>query len=143
MSSSPLSIFILGATGYLGSEFLFLLARDYPTYPINALVRNATPGKVERLQEIHPNLTVIEGTLEDADTIVGQILKADIVINTASSDHWPSVKGKCGAHLIDLAWESFYSYSTRSNLGRLGEELGKQTRKPSPLHPCFWLRYHQ
>ena len=88
------TIFILGATGFLGSEFLFLLARDYPTYPVNALIRNATPERVKRLQEIHPNLTAIEGSLEDADAIVREVLKADIIINTASSDHWPSVKGE-------------------------------------------------
>ena len=90
---SPQTIFILGATGYLGSEFLILLARDYPDYPINALVRNATPEKIAQLHELHPHVTVVEGTLEDADIIIAEVQKADIVINTASSDHWPSVKG--------------------------------------------------
>lgn len=87
------TIFLLGATGYLGSEFLALLARDFPTYPVNALVRNVTPARTARLQEIHPKLNVVEGTLDDAAVIIEQVQKADIVINSASSDHWPSVKG--------------------------------------------------
>ncbi|KAF7798960.1 hypothetical protein EIP86_010189 [Pleurotus ostreatoroseus] len=83
---------MLGATGYLGSEFLILLARDFPGYPVVALVRDPTFEKRTRLNEIHPNVTVVEGTLNDADIIIEQVLKADIVINSASSDHWPSVK---------------------------------------------------
>ncbi|KAJ3554438.1 hypothetical protein NM688_g3112 [Phlebia brevispora] len=86
------TIFLLGATGYLGSEFLKLLARDYPDYPVIALIRNATAERRARLNEIHPNITVEEGALDDANAIIDQVLKADIVINSASSDHWPSVK---------------------------------------------------
>ncbi|KAI0090563.1 hypothetical protein BDY19DRAFT_887189 [Irpex rosettiformis] len=89
--SSP-SIFLLGATGYLGSEFLILLAEAYPDYPINALVRNATEARKEKLERIHPNLKVTEGSLDDESIIREAAIKADIVINTASSDHWPSVK---------------------------------------------------
>lgn len=74
-----------------------LLARDFPDYPVIALVRDPTPEKRTRLNEIHPNVTVVEGTLNDADVIIEQVLKADIIINSASSDHWPSVKGQFSA----------------------------------------------
>ncbi|PSS05532.1 hypothetical protein PHLCEN_2v3734 [Hermanssonia centrifuga] len=86
------TIFILGATGYLGSEFLMLLARDFPDYPVTALVRGSIPEKIARLHEIHPSIAIVEGTLDDAPIIVEQVVKADITINSASSDHWPSVK---------------------------------------------------
>lgn len=116
------TIFLLGATGYLGSEFLALLAQHYPSYPVNAIVRNVTPARKDRLQAIHPKLSIIEGTLEDADLIVEQVQKADIVINIASSDHWPSVKGTlcgpCVAPCVELTL-------THSHLGRIGEELGE------------------
>ena len=91
---SPQTIFLLGATGYLGSEFLILLAEAYPDHSVNALVRNVTNARKAELQKIHPNLTVTEGYLDDASVIEEAVLKADIVINMASSDHWPSVKGK-------------------------------------------------
>ncbi|KAI0343440.1 NAD(P)-binding protein [Trametopsis cervina] len=86
------TVFLLGATGYLGSEFLKLLAKEYPKYPVNALLRNATDTRKASLHNIHPNLTVTEGTLEDVAIIEEAVLKADIVVNVASSDHWPSVK---------------------------------------------------
>jgi len=86
------SIFFLGATGYLGSEFLLLLARDFPGLQVNALVRNVTPERASRLQEIYPGINLVEGSLEDDAIIQEQVQKADVVINTASSDHWPSVK---------------------------------------------------
>lgn len=99
--SNP-TIFMLGATGYLGSEFLMLLARDFPSYPVNALVRNINPAKLARLKEIHPNVSVVEGTLNDAAIIVEQVQKADIIINSASSDHWPSVKGLSSPLIIGM-----------------------------------------
>ncbi|KAH8088956.1 hypothetical protein BXZ70DRAFT_501495 [Cristinia sonorae] len=86
------SIFFLGATGYLGSEFLILLARDFPGLQVKALVRNATPEKVAQLEKIYPGITVVEGTLEDDAVIQEQAQSVDVVINTASSDHSPSVK---------------------------------------------------
>lgn len=88
------SIFLLGATGYLGSEFLILLARDFPGLQLNVLVRNPTPEKVTQLQDIYPGITIVEGTLEDDAIIQEQVQKVDVVINTASSDHTPSVRCK-------------------------------------------------
>lgn len=91
---SSKTLFFLGATGYLSGEILLLLGRHYPEYAIKALVRNPTQERVEKLQGLHPNLSVVEGDLNDAQVIVEQAFKADIVINSASSDHWPSVKGE-------------------------------------------------
>lgn len=90
------SIFFIGATGYLGSEFLLLLARDFPGLQVDALVRNPTPERNARLQEIYPGINLVEGTLEDDAVIQAEVQKVDVVINTASSDHWPSVK--CELH---------------------------------------------
>ena len=84
------SIFILGATGYLGSEFLILLARDLPGLKVNALLREPTDSKVSQLQDIYPGITTVKGTLEDDAIIQDEVQKADVVINIASSDHWPS-----------------------------------------------------
>lgn len=91
MSPTP-TIFFLGATGYLGSEFIILLARDYPQLPIVALLRASTPERIAALKAIHPNISAVEGTLDDDAVIQRETERADIVINSASSDHWPSVK---------------------------------------------------
>ncbi|KAE9392451.1 NAD(P)-binding protein [Gymnopus androsaceus JB14] len=61
MSTQPPSIFLLGATGYVGGEVLVSLSTDFPTFPI-----------------------LIEGTLADVDLIEAEAAKADIVINVAS-----------------------------------------------------------
>ncbi|TCD65980.1 hypothetical protein EIP91_001927 [Steccherinum ochraceum] len=86
------SIFFFGATGYLGSEFLILLARDFPGLQVNALVRNATPERRAKVEAIYPGINLVEGSLDDDAIIQEEVQKVDVVINTASSDHWPSVK---------------------------------------------------
>ncbi|THH28540.1 hypothetical protein EUX98_g5646 [Antrodiella citrinella] len=86
------SIFFLGATGYLGSEFLLLLARDFPGLPVTALIRSITPERASQLQDVYPGISLVEGGLDDDVVIQEQVQKVDVVINSASSDHWPSVK---------------------------------------------------
>ncbi|KAI6004383.1 hypothetical protein F5J12DRAFT_893474 [Pisolithus orientalis] len=85
------TIFFLGATGYLGSEFLLLLNREFPDLHIVALLRNVTQEREAQLRALYPNSSVVEGTLDDDAVIREQAAKADIVINCASSDHTPSV----------------------------------------------------
>ncbi|KAJ8521054.1 hypothetical protein ONZ45_g2196 [Pleurotus djamor] len=90
--TSTSTVFYLGATGFLGSQFLVDLARELPDLKITALVRAPVEEKEKQLKTIYPNLTVVEGVLEDDATIQEQAAKADIVINSASSDHIGSIK---------------------------------------------------
>ncbi|KAL4248928.1 NAD(P)-dependent Metabolic Enzyme [Abortiporus biennis] len=92
MAETSPSIFLFGATGYLGGEFLIHLSRSFPTHPVTALVRNLTPDRLSGLKRLHPEIQVVEGTLDDDSLIQEQVQKHDIIINCASSDHWPSVK---------------------------------------------------
>lgn len=97
------TIFFLGATGFLSGDILPLLARDFPDYAIRALVRNPTPERVAKLQQLNPKLAVVEGDLNDAKIIIDEASNADIVVNSASSDHWPSVSGASeGLQNVDL-----------------------------------------
>jgi hypothetical protein len=90
---SPKTIFLLGATGFLGSQFLVLLARDHdlPPFHIVALLRAPTEEKVAKLKAIYADLSVVEGTLDDDAVIQKQAAKAGYTINCASSDHLESV----------------------------------------------------
>uniref|UniRef100_A0A0W0FRM0 NAD-dependent epimerase/dehydratase domain-containing protein n=1 Tax=Moniliophthora roreri TaxID=221103 RepID=A0A0W0FRM0_MONRR len=92
--TAELHVFMLGATGYLGSQFLVELSRaeKVQTFRIIALVRNLTPEKEAKLKGIYRNLHAIEGDLDSGGIIQEQVSKADIVINCASSDHWPCVR---------------------------------------------------
>ncbi|KAJ3507823.1 hypothetical protein NLJ89_g6086 [Agrocybe chaxingu] len=87
------TIFILGATGYLGSQFLVLLGRKSLGYHVVALVRNLDPEgkKLGQLRAIYEDLEVVEGTLEDKEVIEREAEKAKYVVNSASSDHPASV----------------------------------------------------
>jgi nucleoside-diphosphate-sugar epimerase len=128
------SIFLLGATGYLGSEFLILLAEEYPCYPVNALLRNATDARRAALHSIHPNLTVTEGHLDDAAVIEKAVGTADIVINIASSDHWPSVKGELQSRGCDLRQSNSWSHANLlATLDGLEKSSAKRPGRP-PLY---------
>ncbi|KAH9483165.1 Oxidase ucsJ [Psilocybe cubensis] len=86
------SIFLLGATGYLGSQLLVLLSASSINYHVVALVRAANQEKEEKLKSIHHNLSVVKGSLDDHEIITEQASKAKYVINCASSDHPGSIK---------------------------------------------------
>lgn len=91
MSNS--TIFLLGGTGYLGSQFLVLLEEQFSSCSIYALVRSVTKERETWLHATHTNLTIIEGTLDAVRVIEEQAERADIVINFASCDHVPSSEG--------------------------------------------------
>ncbi|KAJ3828066.1 hypothetical protein F5880DRAFT_1674734 [Lentinula raphanica] len=98
MSTQPLgqspgvkSIFLLGATGYVGGQVLLTFAHDFPAFPIRALVRNVTPSKVAQLQSLHSKLDVVEGSLSDIDVIETESKNADVVIDVAVAGDTNSV----------------------------------------------------
>lgn len=90
--SNP-TVFLLGATGYIGSEFLVSLGKTYSHLPVRALVRVPSDEKRSWLHAVHSNLTIIEGTLDNVETIEKEAEEADIVMNIASCDHVPSAQG--------------------------------------------------
>ncbi|KAF9060360.1 hypothetical protein BDP27DRAFT_1430202 [Rhodocollybia butyracea] len=90
MSTSK-SIFLLGATGYVGGQVLLSLAAEFPSLPVRALARNLSPSKVTHLKSLHPNLEVIQGSLDDISVIEAEAEKTDVVINVAAAEHMGSV----------------------------------------------------
>lgn len=117
--SSP-SIFILGATGFVGGHLTRILGEEHSDYRILCLMRNPTPERVASLKTLHPNVEIVEGSLDDREIISDASEDVDVVLNTASSDHWPSVEGAfacftaCGQPLM----------LRLSNPGRPHEKLG-------------------
>ncbi|KAF9068775.1 hypothetical protein BDP27DRAFT_1363848 [Rhodocollybia butyracea] len=85
------SIFLLGATGYVGGQVLLSLAAEFPSLPVRALARNLSSSKITHLQSLHPNLELIEGSLEDISVIEAEAKKTDVVINVAAAEHMGSV----------------------------------------------------
>ncbi|KDR74322.1 hypothetical protein GALMADRAFT_250148 [Galerina marginata CBS 339.88] len=86
------TIFLLGATGYLGSQFLILLSRRPARFHVVALVRNPSPWKEAKLKSIYQDLTIVEGNLDDSDLIEEEAARAKYVINCASPDHYECIE---------------------------------------------------
>ncbi|KAF9283244.1 hypothetical protein BGZ88_010579 [Linnemannia elongata] len=89
---AALRVFVLGATGYIGSTFLDLLLKKEDTarsYTFRALVRSQDKAdQLIRPQGIEPVL----GSLDDVAIIEDEAANADIVINLADADHLTSVQ---------------------------------------------------
>lgn len=84
------SIFLTGATGYIGGSLLKLLLPELSKYHIAALVRDEPRAK--KLRELGVQETVI-GDLDSSEVLINAASKADIAIHTAnSSDHIESVR---------------------------------------------------
>ncbi|KAF9068765.1 hypothetical protein BDP27DRAFT_1421578 [Rhodocollybia butyracea] len=90
-SSHSKSIFLLGATGYVGGQVLLSLGVEFSSLSVRALARNLSSSKIAHLQLLHPKLEVIEGSLDDIGVIEAEAKKADIVINVAVAQHMNSV----------------------------------------------------
>ncbi|SGZ51753.1 CIC11C00000005577 [Sungouiella intermedia] len=84
------SVFLTGATGYIGGEILYQLL-THGGYNVTALVR--TDAKAQLLSEkTNGEVKTVVGCLDDLDTISTQVDAADVVINTANVDHVPSAE---------------------------------------------------
>lgn len=86
------TVFLLGATGYLGSTFLKSFAKQYPNVAVVALVRGAAEREAA-IRAIHPNTTVVEGSLQSTDLIRSEASKATVVINCANPDDVECIQG--------------------------------------------------
>ncbi|CAH0044369.1 unnamed protein product, partial [Clonostachys solani] len=79
-----------GASGYIGGDLLYLIAKRHPEYGVTALVRNA--AQIEPIKQVSDNGQVVQGTLDDEDILEREASEADIVLNLASSSHVKSVQ---------------------------------------------------
>ncbi|KAL2063563.1 hypothetical protein VTL71DRAFT_5368 [Oculimacula yallundae] len=78
-------IFITGISGYIGGQTLSSIIAKHPEYTITGLVR--TEEKRQQILAKHPSVEIIIGDLDSNGILVEQSAKADVVINTANSDH--------------------------------------------------------
>jgi nucleoside-diphosphate-sugar epimerase len=79
-------IFFMGITGYLGGSLFAVL--DPKNLEISALTRSPKNAEWLKAHSVRPVL----GSLNDLDLIEQEASKADVVINTADSDHIASAK---------------------------------------------------
>lgn len=81
---STLSVFFLGATGYVGGSVLVDFVKRYPTFTWTALVRNQKD--VSPVEAVGPNVKVIIGSFKEIALIEANAKEHDITINLANCD---------------------------------------------------------
>ncbi|KAE8372398.1 nucleoside-diphosphate-sugar epimerase [Aspergillus bertholletiae] len=80
------TVFITGATGYIGGDVLSQLAARYPELTYRVLVRSADKG--EQIKAQYPSVEIIYGSLDDTRILESESSNADIIIHTAdAADH--------------------------------------------------------
>ncbi|KAI9734626.1 MAG: hypothetical protein M1834_002227 [Cirrosporium novae-zelandiae] len=84
------SIFLTGATGYIGGSVLQTLTTVHPEYNISVLVRNAE--KATQISNLFPRVRIVTGDLDGLDLIEKEVQEADVTIHVASSSHRPSIE---------------------------------------------------
>ena len=132
MVNGSTTIFLLGATGYIGSSFLVSLGKLYPHFPVFALVRTVSAETATWLRATHPNLTVVKGTLDDVSIIEYQAERADIVINLASCDHGPSSTGASSQFFREEDVSDYFKIAILSGMERRSSR--SPDRPPLLLH---------
>ncbi|KAI9061683.1 NAD-P-binding protein [Trametes sanguinea] len=89
MSPDRASVFLLGATGYIGGGVLArLLVNAKPLFDITVLLRDAV--KADKLKPF--GVKTVLGTLDDTDKVEQLASQADIVFECADADHVASTK---------------------------------------------------
>lgn len=79
------SVFVLGATGYIGGSILVGIQQRYPEFNYTALVRN--PKDNPALEAI--GVRVLQGSHSDLELIEKVAAQHDIVVNCADADDLP------------------------------------------------------
>ncbi|KAJ1303605.1 hypothetical protein OPQ81_011788 [Rhizoctonia solani] len=80
----PGSIFLTGATGYVGGSLLVSLAHTYPLATIAALVRN--PDDSAAVSQVGPNVRVVLGSHTDHELIINEVSESDLVFQVSNLD---------------------------------------------------------
>ncbi|KAJ5291305.1 nucleoside-diphosphate-sugar epimerase [Penicillium angulare] len=103
------TVFITGASGYIGGDILTELIEKYPVYNYRLLVRGER-SKAE-IKSVYPSVSIVCGDLNDSDILTEESAGADIVIHTAdAADHLSAAqaiaKGALKMHTPDrpLYW---------------------------------------
>ncbi|KAL9565045.1 hypothetical protein ACKAV7_010815 [Fusarium commune] len=85
-SHTNIKLFLLGATGWVGSCAAYKIAAAHPDYEYVVLVRSE--GKANDAKKFLPGHTrFVIGDFESFDLIASEAVASDIVLNWASSDH--------------------------------------------------------
>ena len=72
-------VFVTGATGYIGGDAFFAVAKAHPEYDFTCLVRNSDKGA--QVAKDCASVKLVYGDLDKVDLIEEECKKADIVLS--------------------------------------------------------------
>lgn len=84
-TAQPKTLFLVGASGYVGGEILSQLLRFSPAFTIAASFR--TQAQADKLSTVHPSVRTVIGDLDSHDLLVTEASNAVFIIQTAKCDH--------------------------------------------------------
>ncbi|KAE8380919.1 hypothetical protein BDV26DRAFT_302415 [Aspergillus bertholletiae] len=84
------SLFLTGATGYIGGDFLFAVYDAHPDWQYTALVRREE--QAAQLKARYPTVRTVLGDLDSSAILEEEAKNADIVLHFADCDHEPSAR---------------------------------------------------
>lgn len=71
-----------GATGYIGGEVLHQIATSKLHVEISCLNRDSAKASI--LKQAYPDIRIVEGDLDSADTLENEARNADVVFRTST-----------------------------------------------------------
>ncbi len=90
MKGQDITVLVTGGAGFIGSNFVLYLLKNYPQFHVINLDKLTYAGNLDNLKSIenHPNYTFIKGDICD-EKLVGEIVAGgvDYLINFAAESH--------------------------------------------------------
>ncbi|CAH0032944.1 unnamed protein product [Clonostachys rhizophaga] len=84
------TIFLTGASGYIGGDLLDQLTKSHPELALRVLIRDL--NQVDTIRHLYHDITIVQGTLDDTELITKEANNADIVLNLAAYNHLGSAQ---------------------------------------------------
>ncbi|KAF4969158.1 hypothetical protein FSARC_3534 [Fusarium sarcochroum] len=84
------SIFLTGASGFVGGQLLHELVQSHPEYSIAALVRDSNAAAT--ISKDYPKVRTVVGDLDDSKLVEQEASQVSVVLNVASNKHIGSLQ---------------------------------------------------
>ncbi|THW46118.1 hypothetical protein D6D25_04378 [Aureobasidium pullulans] len=117
-----MKMFLLGATGYIGGDLLYLLNKTHPEYEITVLVRDQDKAAIIAAE--HPRVKIALGDNNSADVIAEEVAKADLIYHAANSADDVSSVQSISRALRKFSTDTSIHYIHTSGTGLLTHDAG-------------------
>ncbi|VUC25204.1 unnamed protein product [Clonostachys rosea] len=136
------TIFLTGASGYIGGDLLDQLAKFHPELALRVLVRDVS--QVDIIRQLYHDATIVQGSLDDTEIITKEALNADIVLNFAAYNHLGSARAIHRA-LVERQTQGKPAYWIQvSGASALAAaELEDPSRIPGSASDTIWDDYEE